>query len=140
MRRKALKDTMTMSLNKHNPASISPPLGAYSNGVSAPAQGRWLHIAGQVGVRPDGSLATGVADQADAAWSSLLAILADAGMGVDDLVKVTHYLVDPAALAEYGPVRSRYLGAARPASTLLVVAALAKPEWLVEIDAIAWRA
>lgn len=127
-------------MRKHNPSSISPPVGAYSNGVSAPGQGRWLHVAGQIGLRPDGSLAEGLAAQAEAAWSNLLAILKDADMGVENLVKVTHYLLDAADLAEYGPVRSRFLGEARPASTLLVVKSLAKPEWLVEIDAVAWRA
>jgi len=127
-------------MRKHNPASISAPMGAYSNGVSAPGQGRWLHVAGQIGVRPDGSLAEGLAQQAEVAWANLLAILKDADMGVENLIKVTHYLLDATDLTEYGPVRSRFLGEARPASTLLVVKSLARPEWLVEVDAVAWRA
>lgn len=126
-------------MQKHNPSTISPPLGAYSNGVSAPGQGRWLFVAGQVGVRPDGTTPAGVTAQAEVAWTNLLAVLADAGMGIEHLVKVNHYLVDQAAMAEYGPVRTRFLGAARPASTLVVAAALAKPEWLVEVEAVAWR-
>lgn len=123
----------------HNPTTIAAPLGAYSNGISAPAGGRWLHIAGQVGVLADGSLADGVEAQADAAWRNLLAVLADAGMGVEHLVKVQHFLVDPADLPVYGAVRKRHLGDARPASTLLFVAGLAQPGWKVEIDAVAWR-
>ena len=123
----------------HNPSTIAAPLGAYSNGIATPAGGQWLHIAGQVGVLPDGSLAEGFEAQADAAWRNLLAVLEDAGMGVEHLVKVQHFLLDPADLKAYGSVRARHLGQARPASTLLFVAGLAHPGWKVEIDAVAWK-
>lgn len=123
----------------HNPSVIAAPLGRYSNGISAPAGGRWLHIAGQIGVRPDGSLAEGFAAQAEAAWSNLVAILQDAGMTVDHLVKVNHFLVQASDLADYNPIRMKFLGEARPASTLIVVQALAKPEWRFEVDAVAWH-
>jgi enamine deaminase RidA (YjgF/YER057c/UK114 family) len=124
----------------HNPATIAPPFGAYSNGVSAPGSGRWLHVAGQVGVRVDGTVPSSFDEQADSAWSNLVAILSDAGMAASDLVKVTHFLVRPGDLQGYNAVRSRHLGAARPASTLLFVQALARPEWLIEVEAVAWRA
>jgi enamine deaminase RidA (YjgF/YER057c/UK114 family) len=128
------------STTRHNPTAIAPPLGAYSNGVSAPAGGRWLYVAGQVGVAPDGSLPSSIAAQAEQAWCNVEAVLSDAGMGIDDVVRFTHYLVDADDVAAYGAVRAAHLGAARPASTLLIVAALARPEWRVEIDAVAWRA
>jgi enamine deaminase RidA (YjgF/YER057c/UK114 family) len=67
-------------------------------------------------------------------------VLGDAGMTTADLVKVTHYLLRGEDLAQYNPVRSKYLGAARPASTLVVVAGLARPEWRIEVEAVAWRA
>ena len=60
-------------------------------------------------------------------------------MDVSHLVKVSTFLVNADDLKDLGPVRSGFLGAMRPASTLLVVAALAKPEWLVEIEALACR-
>jgi enamine deaminase RidA (YjgF/YER057c/UK114 family) len=126
-----------MTFTVHNPVA---PLGAYSNGISTPAGGRWLHVAGQVGIGPDGNLAEGFEAQAEAAWRNLVAVLADAGMTAADLVKVTHYLVRGEDLPAYNPVRLRHLGAARPASTLVVVAALARPEWRIEVEAVAWRA
>ena len=129
-----------MTLTVHNPSSSAAPLGAYSNGVSAPASGRWLYVAGQVGVEADGRLAEGFAAQAEAAWRNLMAVIADAGMSASDLVKVTHYLLSRDDLAAYNAVRMRWLGTARPASTLVVVASLAKPEWRVEVEAVAWRA
>jgi enamine deaminase RidA (YjgF/YER057c/UK114 family) len=58
-------------------------------------------------------------------------------MGVENLVKVNHYLTKPENIPGYGEVRSRMLGAARPASTMVVVASLVKPEWLVEVEAVA---
>jgi enamine deaminase RidA (YjgF/YER057c/UK114 family) len=129
-----------MDMQQHNPSTIAAPLGAYSNGVSAPGGGRWLYIAGQIGVRPDGSMATTFVEQAEAAWTNLIAILAHAGMSAQHLVKVTHYLVRPDDLKQYNPVRSKHLGDARPASTLIVAQALAKPDWLFEVEAVAWRA
>jgi 2-iminobutanoate/2-iminopropanoate deaminase len=129
-----------MALIQHNPGTIAAPAGAYSNGVSAPGGGRWLHIAGQIGVRPDGTTAGTFAEQAEVAWQNLLAILADAGMSAADLVKTTHYLLRGDDLKEYSQVRSKYLGSARPASTLVIVHTLARPEWLVEVEAVAWHA
>jgi enamine deaminase RidA (YjgF/YER057c/UK114 family) len=128
-----------MTLKSHNPAASAAPLGAYSNGISAPGAGRWLHIAGQVGVLPDGSFPADFAGQAEAAWQNLVRVLGDAGMTTADLVKDTHYLVRADDLKEYNAVRSRHLGSARPASTLVIVQALARPEWHVEVEGVAWR-
>jgi enamine deaminase RidA (YjgF/YER057c/UK114 family) len=128
-----------MTMKAHNPAASAAPLGAYSNGISAPGAGRWLHIAGQIGVLPDGSFPADFADQAEAAWQNLVRVLADAGMTTADLVKVTHFLVSADDLGDYTAVRSRHLGSARPASTLVVVQALARPQWRVEVEGIAWR-
>jgi enamine deaminase RidA (YjgF/YER057c/UK114 family) len=88
---------------------------------------------------PDGSYPDGITAQAEQAWKNVLAILAQAGMGVKDLVKVTHYLVRQEDIKDYVVVRARYLGDARPASMLLVVPGLVKPEILVEIEACAAR-
>jgi enamine deaminase RidA (YjgF/YER057c/UK114 family) len=127
-------------MKKHNPSTIAAPAGAYSNGVSAPGGGRWLHIAGQVAVTADGTVPEGFEAQAHLAWRNLVAVLADAGMGVADLVKVNHFLVRSTDMAAYAAVRAGYLGDARPASTVLIVQALANPKWLVEVDAVAWSA
>jgi enamine deaminase RidA (YjgF/YER057c/UK114 family) len=58
-------------------------------------------------------------------------------MGVDDLVKLTTFIVNRGDLGVVRAVRDRHIGAARPASTLVVVQALASPAWLVEIEALA---
>jgi 2-iminobutanoate/2-iminopropanoate deaminase len=123
-------------LQRLNPETVPAP-GMYSHGVVAPASGRWLYVSGQVGVGRDGSCAADFEGQAQQAWQNLVAVLAAAGMGVQDLVKVNTYLTDRAHMPQFSAVRLRFLGEARPASTLLMVAALGRPEWLLEIEAVA---
>ena len=121
------------------PERVAAPMGPYSHGIACSGPGRWLHVAGQIGVAADGALQEGFEAQARQSWDNLCAVLQAAGMDVSHLVKVTSFLVDPAHLPLLGPVRGGFLGAARPASTLLVVQALAKPGWLYEVEATAFR-
>jgi enamine deaminase RidA (YjgF/YER057c/UK114 family) len=130
----------TAALVRLNPPERAAPVGAYSQGVVAPVAGRWLHVSGQVGLRPDGTVPASFEEQAQVAWENLVAVLAAAGMDAGDLVKITSFLVDPAHVPAFARVRSGFLGEARPASTLLIVQALARPEWLVEVEALACRA
>lgn len=129
----------TSSMSAVSPSTIAAPLGAYSHGMLAPQDGHWLHISGQIGNAPDGTLQEGFAEQARQAWSNLVAVLRAADMDVTNLIKVTTFLVSPGDLPLLNAVRSGFLGAARPASTLLVVQALAKAEWLIEIEAVAYQ-
>lgn len=122
-----------------NPSSIAPPVGAYSHSVKVTGAGQWLYIAGQIGVDAQGTLAEGAEGQADAAWRNLLAILGDAGMGAEHLVKITTYLIDSQDLPAANAVRKRYLGECRPAATLVVAKELARPEWLFEVEAVAFK-
>ncbi|MCG8548376.1 MAG: RidA family protein [Alphaproteobacteria bacterium] len=124
----------------YNPDGIAAPAGAYSHGVEAPANARTLYIAGQIGVNPDGSISDSAEDQADRAWQNIVAILADAGMGVEDLVRMTTYITRAEDALAIRAVRTKYLGDYRPASTLLVVAALAQPEYVFELEAVAAKA
>jgi 2-iminobutanoate/2-iminopropanoate deaminase len=124
-------------MKTYSPNTVAAPAGPYSHGVEIPATARILYLAGQVGAAPDGSMAADAEGQADQCWKNIKAILAAAGMGVENLVKCTHYLTRQEDVAVYGKVRSRHLGEARPASTLLVISALARPGMLVEVEAIA---
>ena len=120
------------------PADVAAPVGPYSQGIASQGAGTWLHIAGQIGVNADGQLQAGFEAQARQAWTNLVAVLRAAGMDVTHLVKVTTYLVDAADLPLLGPVRTGFLGNARPASTLIVAQALAHPDWRFEVEATAF--
>jgi len=122
---------------KHNPKLIAAPAGPYTHAIEVGPNSRCLHIAGQVGMKPDGKMAEGFEAQAQLGWENLLAVLASADMTVDNLVKLTHYLLEPSQVAPYRTIRERFLGKARPASTLLIVKALVSPDWLFEIDGVA---
>ena len=116
---------------------VARQISSYSDAVEVPANARWLFTSGTPGLALDGVLPQDVTLQAQLAWTHVVSMLKRADMTVHDLVKVTHYLVRAADIPAYVLVRSRFLGAARPASMLLTVSALARPEFLVEVEAYA---
>ena len=119
------------------PETIHPPIGAYAHAVEVPESAKVMFIAGQVGIDIDGNVPSDFAAQADLAWRNLMAILEFNGMRMKDVVKITHFLTNPADLPAYNEVRAKYLGEDRPASTLLIVAGLARPDLLVEVEMVA---
>jgi len=121
-----------------NPQSIAKPVGAYSHSVEIPAGARWLSIAGPAGIRPDGTLAEGFEAQHEETWKNVLAILEDANMGPENLVHLNVYSTDPTGIRFLKPHREKFLPEGYLAtSTWVVVSALANPNWLVEMEALA---
>ena len=130
-----------MTINKlHNPSTVAPPFGSYTHAVEIPPDARQLHISGQVGVKPDGTMATSMAEQTEWAWKNIEAILHAADMVMTDIVKYSTFLTRADDVADYRRIRDQFLGAHRPASTLLIVSALAGADWLVEIEVVAAKA
>jgi 2-iminobutanoate/2-iminopropanoate deaminase len=125
--------------NRLNPPSICAPLGAYTHGIEIPPGARVIHVSGQVGMRPDGRVAEGIEAQLACAWQNILAILAASNMAAADIVKVTTYLTRAEDFKVHPRIRAQYLGDARPTATAVCVSALAAPEFLCEIEAIAAR-
>jgi enamine deaminase RidA (YjgF/YER057c/UK114 family) len=122
---------------RHTPASVAAPFGPYSHAVEVPEGSRLLYISGEVGVLPDGKVPTTIEAQAEACWQNIIAILADAGMTVQDLVKITTYLVRPEDVAAAGAARAKHFGDARPGSATIIVKALVNSAWFIEIEAVA---
>jgi len=123
------------------PATVAPPNAMYSHSVEVPPNARWLYTAGQAGVRPDGTLCVGFEAQHDQIWKNTLAILADAGMGPEDIVRLNVYSTDPEGLKFLKIHREKYLKPGHvPASTWVVVSKLANPGWLVEMETVAAKA
>ena len=120
----------------HNPETAPSPASLYSQAAEVGPGKRWLHISGQVGAAADGALAEGFEAQSDQVWRNIAALLAAAGMTMENLVIVRALLVDRAHLAAYREIRDRHLGGHQAASTLLI-AGLADERWLIEIEALA---
>ena len=125
-----------MALERIQPDGLSRP-PTYSQVVKA---GNTIYVAGQVSQDEHGQL-VGAGDfvaQATQVFENLRKALAAAGAGFENLVKTNVYVTDPRYREALRDVRSKYLGTtALPTSTLVVVAGLAMPEYLLEIEAVA---
>lgn len=128
-------------LTTRNPSTVAPPAGLYSHSVEIPENARWLVTAGQVGTAPDGTVPEGFEAQHDQIWQNTIAILNDAGFGVEDIVRINVFSTDPNGLPHVKAHREKYLNPGHtPASTWLVISQLASPQWVVEMETIAAKA
>ena len=123
-------------LNMINPAGYPKPQ-FYSQGVEATGAKRMLFVSGQVGVDASGNVGSDIGEQAEIASANLSAVLAEAGMDNSNIAKVTIYLTDAAHMQGFMEAAAGTLPSPPPATTLLIVKALASPALLVEIEAIA---
>jgi len=126
--------------HKIHDIGVAARIGTYSDAVEAAPNQRWLFTSGTPGMDAAGDLPDDITTQAELAWGHILTMLDRAGMAVNDLVKITQYLTRAEDIPAYAKVRARMLGDARPASMMLVVAALPRPQFLLEIEAVAARA
>lgn len=126
-------------MKSHNPQSVwTVPeqfRTIYTHAAEVPAGTRHLYVSGQFGVAPDGHMQADFASQLDQALNNVEALLASAGMGKEDMVKTTFFLTRAADLAALGEARRRRWASDTPAAvTVIVVAALARPDALVEVE------
>jgi len=119
------------------PGVYDPPM--YAQAVKVEDVQVLLFIAGQVDYHSIGSCAHpgDFKAQARGALSALKAQIEAGGGTLANIVKVTTYITDMRYRAEYGPIRSEFFGPKMPPHTLVGVASLAAPEYLIEIEAIA---
>jgi 2-iminobutanoate/2-iminopropanoate deaminase len=115
---------------------MNVPISHYTDAVRA---GDILFVSGVVPVDADGELVGGddVVEQARAVFEGLRRVLATAGVGPSDVVKVTVFLTDVDDRPAINPVRQEFFGDTRPASTLVEVSRLAIPGAKLEIEAVA---
>ncbi|MCC6472271.1 MAG: RidA family protein [Burkholderiales bacterium] len=123
-----------------DPPSIPKPSGSYTHGIEVDAGTRLLFVAGQTPGRSDGSIPDTIEEQLDVVWQRIGAVLAGAGMGYSDLVKVQTFVTRTEYLPKTSAARLKYLGSHRPTATLVCITQLADPRYMVEIEVIAARA
>ena len=122
-----------------NPETIHAPVGRYVHQIEVSDESRILFLSGQVGMAADGSVPEDPVSQLGVALQNVLANLEAAGFEIADLVKLTTYVVGEIDPAGRRAVLERQLGAHITTSTLVIVAALASPQYKVEVDAWAIR-
>jgi enamine deaminase RidA (YjgF/YER057c/UK114 family) len=129
-----------MPRTSRKPSNVHPPVGAYTHQVEIEdSSGKWLAIAGQLGRTVGGAVPEDPIEQIRLVFDNLKHNLEAAGMGVTDIVKWNWYLVGSVDPQKRREVTMEWLNGHEPASTLVYVAALAAPEYRVEIEAWAWR-
>ena len=121
-----------------NPKGLVEPFGIFSGAAWQP-EGRVLHISGHVAEDEGGDI-VGVGDicaQTRQALENIRTVLASVGGQMSDIAKVTVFVTDVSMLNEIHRVRAEFFEPPYPASTLVEVSRLVKPESLIEIEAVA---
>jgi 2-iminobutanoate/2-iminopropanoate deaminase len=110
-----------------NPNDVVSPQGLYSHIVKVPSGTELLFISGQLGIKPDGSTPNTIEGQSDQVFSNMITILKSQGLGVENIVKLTTFIVAGQDGQAVRNARIKYLGAHRPSSTAVYISQLVDP-------------
>ena len=135
-----MTETTHVRLRKFNTKETYPEQNLDNDLCQAVIAGGVVYLRGQIGQDLDTRESVGIGDvvaQTEQAMSNIKMLLDEAGSRLEDIVKVTIYIIDPRYREDVYRTVGRWLTGVYPVSTGIVVQALARPEWLVEIDATA---
>ncbi len=122
---------------QHSPTEGVYPAGAdYVHALEVREAERLLFVAGTMGLDAEGAPGATLEEQLDLIWANLRTILAAAGMTVDNVVRITSYLRDPAYAKANAEARVAALGG-RVVPTTAIVAQTLESDWMVELEVIA---
>ncbi len=121
----------------HMLETLYPHSSNYAHAVEVPAGARMLISNGQIGTMPDGTTPEDIEGQTEVVFDRLEEILAAAGMTFGNIVRFNTYLTEAEYQDAYKAIRDRRMGDHKPAATLLIVKALARPNLKIEIEIIA---
>ncbi|WP_131118416.1 RidA family protein [Lichenihabitans psoromatis] len=119
------------------PTTIHPPFARYAHGIEVPPGARLVFCSGQLGIDASATIPPGAFEQAILCFRAIEAILGEAGMTLDHLVRLNAYVTGREHLPAYMAARDSLLSGPPPASTLMIVSGFARPEFLVEVEAVA---
>lgn len=126
-----------MQMTARNPADgIYPATSDYVHAMEVSGAEKLLFVSGTMGLDDAGKAPQGLDEQLSLIWSNIRRILAEAGMTIDNIVRVTSYLRDSGYAEANQNARLAALGSRRVPTTAIVVETL-DPSWLVEIELIA---
>lgn len=119
------------------PPGIRKPFARYSHAVEVQAGARLLLCSGQLGISENDIIPEDAEAQAVLCFEAIGRCLAEAGMSFADVVRFNAYVTDRAWMTPYMRVRDRYATTPPPASTLMIVSGFTRPEFKVEVEALA---
>lgn len=119
------------------PKSIKPPFARYSHGVEIPAGKRLVLCSGQLGIGADDHVPKDAGAQTELCFKNIAAILSEAGLTLNDIVRINAFVTGREHLQPYMDVRNRLFSDPAPASTLMIVSGFARPEFKVEVEVLA---
>ena len=128
-----------MPFRRLAPTAIHPPFARYAHGVDVPANTRLVFCSGQLGIGLDGQVPDDAGAQADLCFAAIAAILAEAGMGLADVIRLNAYVTARAHLPAYMASRDKNMDGALATSTLMIVSGFAREIFKVEVEAVAGR-
>ena len=124
-------------VKRYNLEGVNNPQGRFSHVGEIGPNARLFHLAGQTGARPDGTVSQDFGEQARQVYRNLTTVLAGCGMDWQNVAKVTVFLTNPDDIPAWREAQKEAFGAVVPASTLLIVSRLARPEYRIEVEAVA---
>ncbi|MEW2381508.1 RidA family protein [Micromonospora sp. NPDC047707] len=127
----------TFDIQQLNPAILPEATGNYTHGTVVTGARRMLFVSGQVPWAEEGNIPEDFESQCRLTWRNVLAVLAEAGMVVRNLAKVTIYLSDRKYREANGRIRAEILGEHKPALTIIITDIYSE-DWLLEIEAVAF--
>jgi len=120
-----------------SPSGIHPPFSNYSNGIEIVSRSRLVFCSGQLGVAPDGTIPPDIEGQATLCFDNIRAILLEAGMDFRHVVKLNAFVTERQYMKGYMDARNALFAEPYPASTLMIVGGFSRPDFHVEVEAIA---
>jgi 2-iminobutanoate/2-iminopropanoate deaminase len=119
------------------PSSLRAPFARYSHGIEVPTGARLVFCSGQLGIGADEAIPEGSEAQARLIFKAIAVILAEAGMGLGDIVRINAYVTGREHMAGYMKVRDAVVSDPPPASTLMIVSGFTREEFKVEVEVVA---
>jgi enamine deaminase RidA (YjgF/YER057c/UK114 family) len=120
-----------------SPTQIHPPFAPYSHGILVPPGQKLVFCSGQLGIGADKIVPPDCAGQTRICFDNIAAVLSEAGMDLAHIIRINAYVIGREHLPDYMAERNALFAEPYPASTLMIVSGFARPEFVVEIEAIA---
>lgn len=124
-------------VRRYDVNGVRSPAGRFSHVGEIGPNARLFYLAGQTGTDPQGVIPPDFEAQAELVYRNIATVLKECGLGMENLAKITVYLIKPEHLDAWRAIQKKAFGEVVPASTLLFVSRLARPEFLIEVEAVA---